>query len=135
MILQTEEELTNAVSTLLTHDVISIDTETDDLTGRIVGISTYSTRTAGPDSRLNLYFPFRHTHDRALFSSIDNLPDGSINLLKPLFDRDNVTWVLHNYKFDVQKLWMEGYDLKGEIFDTMLASWMLNENTLNSLDA
>jgi len=136
MIIQTREQFDEAVRTLLSADTIALDTETAGFGGRIIGVAAYCSRTPSYLDGRGFYFPFRHTHDPSLFSSVQSIPSEWISELAPVMSSLDKTFVLHNYKYDIKKFWMEELDLPIEkVFDTMLASWMINENTANSLDA
>lgn len=135
MIIQNREQFESALRTLSSFDTLALDTETAGISGRIIGISTYGTRGTAYLDGYGFYFPFGHEHDSVLFGNLLNLPRDWISELQPIFQL-NKTFIFHNFKFDIQKLWREGLSIPVEnIFDTMIASWMVDENTPNSLDA
>jgi DNA polymerase I len=61
----------------------------------------------------------------------------TLNILqqcKPLFDNTNVIWVGQNIKYDMLVLKWYGYELKGNIFDTMLAHYVIEPDGKRSMD-
>ena len=59
------------------------------------------------------------------------------NILKhfqPLFDDATITWVGQNLKYDMLVLKWYGIELKGEIFDTMLAHYVIEPDGKSSMD-
>lgn len=54
--------------------------------------------------------------------------------LKVLFDRTDVNWVGQNIKYDMVVLKWYGYELKGKIFDTMLAHYLIEPEGRRSMD-
>ena len=57
-----------------------------------------------------------------------------VEYMKPVFEREDVRIIGHNLKFDLHALKRVGIDVKtNDLFDTMLASWLCNENTPNGL--
>ena len=54
--------------------------------------------------------------------------------LRPIFNRDDVRIIGHNLKYDMHVLKRIGISIATkDFFDTMLASWLLDENTPNGL--
>lgn len=135
MLIQTREQFIHARTVLLDSELTAVDTETIGFEGRIIGISTYCHIRGREPMGISFYFPIRHIHDRSLFSNVDNIPVEWVQELKTVFERQDAHWVFHNYKFDIQKFWLEGIDFLGKIDDTMLMAWMDNENTRNDLDS
>lgn len=136
MIVQTREQFDQALLALKAADVIAIDTETSGLGSRIIGMSFFTSRTENHLDKTGIYLPFWHEHDPNLFQSLTNIPYDWIEELKPILSSLDKTYVFHNYKYDIQVLWVNGLDIPVErLFDTMIASWMIDENTPNSLDS
>lgn len=58
-----------------------------------------------------------------------------IELLKQIVSNKNYILIGHNIKFDLNWLRIKfGFDIQCQIFDTMIASYLLDENTSGSLD-
>lgn len=133
MLIQTREQFVEAKTTLLDSKLTAVDTETAGFDGKIIGISTHCEIASRPGMEVSFYFPFRHEHDLNLFGKVQNLPIEWMKELKSIFGRKDARWIFHNFKFDLQKFWMDDIDFPGEVSDTMLMSWMIDENTPNDL--
>jgi DNA polymerase-1 len=60
--------------------------------------------------------------------------DTAVEYLKPVFEREDVRIICQNSKFDCHVLMRVGIHVKtADIFDTMIASWLCDENTPNGL--
>lgn len=135
-IIQNRQQFDQCLSSLQAADVIAIDTETSGLHGKIIGISFFSSRTENYLDKSGYYLPIRHDHNSNLFQNLVNCPYEWVHELLPILSSLDKTFVFHNYKYDIQKLWLDDLDVPVErVFDTMIASWMVNENTPNSLDS
>ncbi len=103
---------------------ISIDTETtgnNPFTDRIVGISF------SLDGEKGYYIPVAHKGEVGPQLSIDTIKE---SFSKILADKDIIK-VCHNIKFDMHILRRYSLNIKGYVYDTMLASYLLNPNKLN----
>lgn len=64
--------------------------------------------------------------------------DGCVTLLnkfKPLFDDKSKTWVGQNLKYDMLMLKWYGFEFAGNIFDTMLAHYVIEPDGKRGMDA
>lgn len=66
------------------------------------------------------YVPIRHTHG-------SNIPE-AFNILKNVFEDESIDKIGHNLKYDILILRQEGLYVKGMLYDTMIASYLLNPN-------
>ncbi len=66
------------------------------------------------------YVPIRHEQGA-------NIPE-AFNILKGVFEDESIPKVGHNLKYDILILRQEGIYVKGKLYDTMLASYLLNPN-------
>ncbi len=53
---------------------------------------------------------------------------------KPLFDDEGIHWVGQNIKYDLLMLKWYGFDIKGPVFDTMLAHYVIEPDGKRSMD-
>ncbi|MDX1938854.1 MAG: DNA polymerase I [Flavihumibacter sp.] len=53
---------------------------------------------------------------------------------KPLFENKAITWIGHNIKYDLLILKWYNLDLQGELFDTMLAHYVVDPDGKRSMD-
>ena len=82
-----------------------------------------------------LGFSYAYDVKKAFFVPINK--DGeyivSIAQVKKLFDKyfasGKIKLVMQNAKFHLKKVWSIGSDLKAIVFDTMIASWMVDSNS------
>jgi DNA polymerase I len=131
LLIQSREAFEHARTVLLDADVIAVDTETNwtdswDLR-QLMGISTHCAIPENPNYDISYYFPFRHEHDENLFES-RNLPYSWLRDLSPAFERTDCIYVGHGFKFDFKVFEKEGISITGEVRDTLLLSWMEDEN-------
>ncbi len=115
--------ITALASTLATYTQICFDTETTGLDANeatLVGLSFSVEPHAG------WYIPC--PADQAATTAI-------LQQLATVFNDDNKTWVGQNIKYDLLILKWYGFELKGELFDTMLAHYVIEPDGKRSMDA
>lgn len=66
------------------------------------------------------YVPIRHEHGT-------NIPE-AFNILRGVLEDESIPKIGHNLKYDILILRQEGIHVKGRLYDTMLASYLLNPN-------
>lgn len=69
------------------------------------------------------YVPVAHDYEGAP-QQLDR--DWVLEKIKPLLEDESMTKVLHHLKYDAGVLGKYGIEMKGEVFDTMLESYVLN---------
>lgn len=80
----------------------------------------------------NYYIPLGHVRFEDYGNNCD-LED-VVEFLKPIFEREDVRIIGHNLKFDMHALARIGIVIKTkDLFDTMIASWLCDENSPNGL--
>lgn len=80
----------------------------------------------------NYYIPVGHKRIEDYDRQVE-LED-VVKYLKPVFEREDVRIIGHNLKYDMHVLARIGINIRTkDIFDTMIASWLCNENTPNGL--
>jgi len=104
--------------------VIAVDTETQGLKWhhKIIGVSF----TFSEDD--NYYIPFRHITEQHQ-PDVDEFRA----TLNEMFNLPEAVYVFHNYKFDYHMLRKDGIVLNGEVHDTMLMHYILDENSSHAL--
>ena len=123
ILVNTGEEIASLVKKLSVENEICFDTETTGLdanNAELVGLSFSITPGEG------YYVPC--PEDR----------NACIQLLKefePLFNDVSKTWIGQNIKYDMLMLKWVGFELKGNIFDTMLAHYVLEPEGKRNMDA
>jgi len=121
-LIETVEAIQQLVTKLLPHREICFDTETtgtDANNVELVGMSFSYEKNKG------YYIPFgsnqKETSER-------------LKLLIPLFDDTNKCWIGQNIKYDLLVLKWYGIEPKGELFDTMLAHYVIEPEGRRSMD-
>ena len=123
ILVNTDEEIASLVKTLSGENEICFDTETTGLdanNAELVGLSFSITPSEG------YYVPCPPDREECL------------QLLKefePLFNDITKIWIGQNIKYDMLMLKWVGFELKGNIFDTMLAHYVLEPEGKRNMDA
>ncbi len=65
---------------------------------------------------------------------LDDNPQEILNQFKPVFESHEISKTGHNLKFDIQVLKRYGINLKGEIFDIMLAHYLIEPEMRHDLE-
>ncbi|MEE9523175.1 MAG: DNA polymerase I [Thermodesulfovibrionales bacterium] len=117
------ERLKEIVSEI--EDSMAFDVETtarNPVSAEIVGISLCNEKGKG------YYIPVNHT----CITEVDQLGlDEVLDILKPLLEDDSVSKTGHNIKYDIICLRKYGIIVRGHLYDTMVASHLLNPNRSN----
>ena len=128
-LIDTEKDLKKLIQKMENVEVIAIDTETTSLSffqAELVGISLSFQKDEG------FYIPIKNTFSLDSFQIFDlKLIQ---NILNPIFQNEKILKVGQNIKYDWLILESHGFSLKGVIFDTMLASYVLQPAEKHSLD-
>lgn len=110
------------VQKLLQQTEVAFDTETTNIDANladIIGMSfCWETGTA-------YYVPIPDSKERAI---------DILNIFKPAFDKEDITWVGQNIKYDLMILKWYGFGLKGKTYDTMLAHYVIEPDGKRSMD-
>ena len=121
-LVDTLDEIKKLTTKLLKQQSVAFDTETtgvDPLASDIVGISfSYKEGEA-------FYVPLSHIKEEAT---------ARLKLLKPFLEDKSIEKIGHNIKYDI--LMVRNYDIhvKGPLFDTMIAHYLINPETRHSMD-
>ncbi|MBS1761318.1 MAG: DNA polymerase I [Bacteroidetes bacterium] len=117
-----EKEINDLVQKLLSYKEISFDTETTNVDANyatLVGMSFSVVPHHG------YYIAF--TQDKSITNEI-------LSWLEPLFSSLNILWIGHNLKYDLTVLKRAGIELKGKLFDTLLANYVIDPESKRSMD-
>ncbi|MBC7829024.1 MAG: DNA polymerase I [Chitinophagaceae bacterium] len=119
---QTEDEIKQLVNTLMGQSEICFDTETTCIDANdceLVGMSFSFKKTEA------YYIPFPTDQD---------VTKKMLEHFSPLFNNVTITWIGHNLKYDILVMKWYGYELKGNIFDTLLAHYVIDPDGKRSMD-
>jgi DNA polymerase I len=121
-IIQGDLALKLLLQNLEKQTTVCFDTETtglDALTAELVGIAFSYEKGKG------FYVPFPENQDEALIL---------IEKLKPFFEYENIEKIGQNLKYDLKILANYGVSVKGKLFDTMIAHYLINPDMRHNMD-
>lgn len=110
-IAETKEQIEELVTKLLSHDEVAFDTETaglNPLEDRLVGMSF------AVEEHEAWYVPVRKENCQSV-----------LELFKPFFENEAIVKVGQNIKFDLLVLKANSIDVRGKLFDTMIAHYLI----------
>ena len=122
ILVETDEQLNNVLNELLQQPEVCFDTETsslDKIDNNIVGFS----------------FSYKAQHGYYI-ACPENFDEAKrlLEIFKPVFESESITKIIQNVKFDFSILQMYGLGLKGPIFDTMLAHYLIEPDLRHGMD-
>lgn len=121
-LVDTEEEMREIFDFFMTKKILSLDTETtstDAINAELVGLSF------AVEEFSAFYVP---------------VPDGReeaqkiVNIFKPLYENPSILKIGQNIKYDLEVLSRYGVTLEGEMFDTMIAHYLLQPELRHNMD-
>jgi DNA polymerase-1 len=107
---------------LLKQPAVSWDTETtgiDPITAELVGMSFSYEKGKG------FYIPIPENRDEA---------QSVVDKFRPFFDSEAIEKIGQNLKYDIKIMSNYGIQLKGKLFDTMLAHYLINPDMRHNMD-
>jgi DNA polymerase-1 len=110
------------VKNLMNQSSVCFDTETtglNPLTAELVGIAF------SWEAGKGFYVPFPE-------DKID--AQDLIEILRPFFENENIQKIGQNLKYDIKVLAKYNIDVKGKLFDTMLAHYLINPDMRHNMD-
>lgn len=110
------------IKNLLNQTSVCFDTETnhiDPIIAELVGIA-FSWETGK-----GFYMPFPEDQEEAQVL---------IEQLRPFFENDSIEKIGQNLKYDIKVLHKYGIKVKGKLFDTMLAHYLINPDMRHNMD-
>lgn len=121
-LIDTEEKRKGIIDLFFTNDFLSLDTETtgtDPISAKLVGLS-FSIR-----ENQAFYVPIPQNDEEA---------QKIVNEFKPIYENENILKIGQNIKYDLLVLQNYGVELKGKIFDTMIAHYLLQPELHHGMD-
>jgi DNA polymerase-1 len=122
VVASTDIEINKLIAYLMTQSEICFDTETTNLDANeaeLVGLSFSCKKGEG------FYVPCNTNRTTTL---------EMLNKFLALFNKEEITWVGHNVKYDLLVLKWYNIELKGKIFDTLLAHYLIDPEGRRSMD-
>lgn len=121
-LIENQEDIKEIIPFFEGQDFFCFDTET-------TGISPFS------DSLVGISLSFKE--NEAFFIYLPSERSKAlewINILKPYFENPNIKKIGHNIKFDILFLSSYGVEVKGKIFDTMIAHYLIQPELKHNMD-
>ena len=121
-LIDTEEKRKEIIDLFFTKDFLSLDTETtgtDPISAKLVGLS-FSIR-----ENQAFYVPIPQNDEEA---------QKIVNEFKPIYENEKILKIGQNIKYDLLVLQNYGVELKGKIFDTMIAHYLLQPELHHGMD-
>jgi DNA polymerase-1 len=118
-----DEAVKQLVAQLSSPKEIAFDTETTNVDANLADLVGLS---------------FCWEKGKAYYVNVPEERDAVIRLLeqfKPIFDREDITWVGQNIKYDLLMLKWYGFGLKGKLYDTMLVHYVVEPDGKHGMDA
>jgi DNA polymerase-1 len=118
----TDAQIADLVVQLAQQKEVAFDTETTNIDANLADIIGMS---------------FSWENGKAYYVSIPESKDEAtriLNLFKPVFDKEDILWVGQNIKYDLLMLKWYGISLKGQMFDTMLAHYVIEPEGKHGMD-
>lgn len=121
-LIENEDEMQDICSLFLTKQILSLDTETTStnaIDAELVGLSF------SVEEKKAFYVPVPENREEAL---------RIVNIFKPLYEHPQIVKVGQNIKYDIEVLARYGVEVKGELFDTMIAHYLIQPELHHSMD-
>ena len=121
-LIDTEDKIEKLIQLLFTTTFFSLDTETtstDPITAELVGLSFSCCENQA------FYVPIPSNREEA---------QKIINKFKPIYEREDCLKIGQNIKYDLLVLENYGVELKGELFDTMIAHYVMQPELRHNMD-
>ena len=121
-LVENEDEMRNICSLFLTKQILSLDTETTStnaIDAELVGLSF------SVEEKKAFYVPVPDNREEA---------ERIVNIFKPLYEHPQIVKVGQNIKYDIEVLARYGVEVKGELFDTMIAHYLIQPELHHGMD-
>jgi len=121
-LVMTEAEADELVAKLLQQNEIAFDTETTNIDANLADLVGMSFCWAKGEA----YYVFLPEDKVATLQMLERF--------RPVFDKEDILWVGQNIKYDMIMLRWVGFTLKGKLFDTMLAHYVIDPDGKRGMD-
>ena len=121
-LIDTEEDAKKVCDYFMTKQILSLDTETtstNSIDAELVGLSFAS------EENEAYYVAVPAESEKAL---------RIVNVFKPLYENPSILKIGQNIKYDYEVLHRYGVNIQGEMFDTMLAHYVLQPELKHNMD-
>ncbi len=121
-LVKTDEETDNLVTLLSAYNEIAFDTETTNIDANLADLVGMS---------------FCFEKGSAYYVTLPEEKQSVIQILerfKTIFEKPDILWIGQNIKYDMLMLKWYGFALKGNVYDTMLANYVIEPDGKRSMD-
>ena len=121
-LIQNEDDARKLCDFFLTKQFVSLDTETtstNTMDAELVGLSF------AVDEKEAFYVPVPANREEAL---------QIVNIFKPLYENPEILKIGQNIKYDLEVLCNYGIELKGPLWDTMIAHYLIQPELRHNMD-
>jgi len=122
LIIQEDPELDHLITSLLARDEFCFDTETTGLHTRVAELVGMAFSFKSHEA---YYVPVPQSFDKAM---------ALLNKFRPVFENQHIKKVGQNLKYDIQVLMNYQVKVEGELFDTMIAHYLIQPDLRHNLD-
>ena len=121
-LIDTAEKRATLIDLLLQQKLISFDTETTGMDANLVDLVGLS---FSIEPGKGYYIPTPQNKEETL---------AILEEFRPVFESENIIKIGQNIKYDMLVLKWYGIELKGQLFDTMLAHYLIDPDTRHGMD-
>lgn len=121
-LIESEEDMRRICDFFITFEKVSLDTET--------------TSTNAIDAEL-VGFSLSAEEGKAFYVAVPENKEKAqkiVDLFRPVFENDKIEKIGQNIKYDIQVLRNYGVNVKGQLFDTMIAHYLINPELRHNMD-
>ena len=121
-LIDNKKDITKLCDFLFTKRILSLDTETTStsaIDAELVGLSF------AVEEKEAYYVPIPANREEAL---------KIVNIFKPLYENPEILKVGQNIKYDYEVLMNYGVEIKGKMFDTMIAHYLIQPELYHNMD-
>ena len=121
-LIDNEDDMRKICSLFNTKQILSLDTETTNINpinAELVGLSF------SVEEKQAFYVPIPAEREAA---------QKIVNIFKPIYENEDIVKVGQNIKYDLEVLSHYGVQLKGQLFDTMIAHYLIQPELHHNMD-
>ena len=121
-LVENEHDMRELCDYFLTKEILSLDTETTStspIEAELVGLSF------SVEESKAFYVPVPENHEEA---------QKVVELFRPVYENESIMKIGQNIKYDLEVLMKYGINLKGQLFDTMIAHYLIQPELRHNMD-
>ena len=121
-LVENEHDMRELCDYFLTKEILSLDTETTStspIEAELVGLSF------SVEESKAFYVPVPENHEEA---------QKVVELFRPVYENESIVKIGQNIKYDLEVLMKYGVNLKGQLFDTMIAHYLIQPELRHNMD-